>query len=356
MNENLQPDTQDPPQPLPEPAALKQALAAAPSRTTRVAQEALAASRGTAPAARSNGSGRAPLTLSVVIAAADDARTIRTVVRSVRAELDRLQRAPLEVLVVDDGSTDGTAAAAEAAGARVIRQPNRIGHGAAVKTGIRAARGELLVLMDGDEQHRPEHLERLIAPLEAERYDMVVAARGGSSGGECSRGAANRIYRLLASYVAGRRVPDLTSGYRVVRRSAARRFLYLLPNTLDAPATLTLSLMRAGLAVRHVPIRDEQRPSASPSPRKIRLIEDGARFLLTLVEIATLCAPLRVFVPLAAAAFVAGIGRSLFIDLAAGHFTNLSLFLYLTSFHLFAIGVLSEQIARTRFLNTEDES
>src|SRR5690606_31650290 len=134
-----------------------------------------------------------------------------------------------DVIVVDDGSTDDTAAVAEGHGARVLRSPYSMGNGAGIKRGARAASGDTMVLMDADGQHDPLCIPRLLNRLE-EGYDMVVGARDWSGQAGVSRAAANAFYNWLASRMTGFDVRDLTSGFRVARADRFREFLHLLPN------------------------------------------------------------------------------------------------------------------------------
>ena len=187
-------------------------------------------------------------TVSIILPAFNEAATIDEVLRGI------LEIAPTrrpdeswEVLVVDDGSSDETASIAERDGVRVIRHPYNIGNGAAVKTGIRESKGEILVLMDADGQHRPEEIPKLLDALE--HHVMVVGARQADGQANWWRRAANAVYNSFASYVTGRRIPDLTSGFRVVRAGVARRFLYLLPNTFSYPTTITLACFKTGVPV-----------------------------------------------------------------------------------------------------------
>lgn len=177
------------------------------------------------------------------------------------------------------------------AGANVVRHPYNIGNGAAVKSGMRAAQGRLIVLMDGDGQHPPEDIPKLLA--EAANYHMVVGARAKGSKLRFHRYVANLVYNLLASYVTRFNVRDLTSGFRVLSRREALRFIDLLPNTFSYPTTLTLAFLRSGLTVKYVPIQTLYRSGQS----KISLITDGVRFFLIITKIATLFSPLRVFLP-----------------------------------------------------------
>jgi glycosyltransferase involved in cell wall biosynthesis len=259
--------------------------------------------------------------------------------------LDEIAALPLEaeVIVVDDGSLDDSAAVAKGhAGVRVLRHPYNIGNGAAIKTGIWAAQGRVIVMMDGDGQHQPADIPRLLAHVG--RYDMVVGARTPASESDRHRDLANRLYNLIASYLVGRKVEDLTSGFRAIRAPLARRFVYLLPNGFSYPTTLTLSIFRAGHSVRYEPIVALARQGQS----KIRLMRDGLGFLLTMARIGTLFAPLKIFLPVAIALFVVGAGYGGFILLSRGRFSQMAGVTVLASIMLFMLGLISEQIALLR--------
>ncbi len=253
-----------------------------------------------------------------------------------------------EVIVVDDGSRDSTAEEARKAGAYVWSHPYNMGNGAAVKTGIRMASRDKVVLMDGDGQHDPEDLPRLLEA--ARRYDMVVGARDPKTHANGFRRLANTAYNLLARYATKFPVKDLTSGYRVVDRDTVLRYLYLLPNTFSYPTTLTLAYLRSGRSVCYIPIRAQKRRGSS----KIKPLRDGTRFLLIILKITTLFSPLRIFLPISGSFFLLGLANYAYTYLTVHRFTNMSALLFITSVLLFMLGLISEQITQLRYDRVEN--
>ena len=279
-----------------------------------------------------------PIELSIIIPVFNEADNLAEVLGKIQS----LQLPEAEIIVVDDGSTDSSAEIAMAARANVVRHPYNIGNGAAVKSGMRAAKGRFILLMDGDGQHKPEDIPKLCA--EAAHYHMVVGARGKGSKLRFHRYAANTVYNWLASYVTRFKVQDLTSGFRLLSRREALRYIDLLPNTFSYPTTLTLAFLRSGLTVKYVPIQSLYRSGQS----KISLITDGIRFLLIITKIATLFAPFRVFLPVSVFFFVGGVANYIYTYLTQNRFTNMSVFALTTSVIIFMLGLISEQIALLR--------
>jgi glycosyltransferase involved in cell wall biosynthesis len=276
--------------------------------------------------------------ISIVVPAFNEAKNLAQLLEKIHA----LKLPQAEIIVVDDGSSDGTAEIALSAGANVVRHPYNIGNGAAVKSGMRAAQGRLIVLMDGDGQHKAEDIPKLLA--EAASYHMVVGARGKGSKLRFHRYVANTVYNLLASYVTQFKVQDLTSGFRLLSRRDALRFIDLLPNTFSYPTTLTLAFLRSGLTVKYVPIQTLYRAGQS----KISLITDGIRFLLIITKIATLFSPFRVFLPVSLFFFLGGMGNYAYTYFTQNRFTNMSVFALTTAVIIFMLGLISEQIALLR--------
>ena len=279
-----------------------------------------------------------PRDVSVVIPAFNEAPVIASVI----AELAGAA-AWREIIVVDDGSSDGTGDRAAEAGAIVLRHPYNMGNGAAVKSGIRRAAGEYILIVDADGQHPPEDALRLVSRLGD--YDLVIGARAGHTQATQARRAGNGALNRLASYMTGRDIPDLTSGFRGARASGLREFIHLLPNGFSTPTTTTLAFVKAGYSVAFEPIHARQRTGQS----KIRLARDGAKFLMIIFKIVTLFSPLRIFLPISAASFALGTGYLAWTIGTQRHVTNSSVLLILFAVVVFLVGLVSEQISALRF-------
>jgi len=279
-----------------------------------------------------------PRTVSIVIPAFNEAGAIGAVITELIAA------APWrEIIVVDDGSTDGTSAAATAAGAQVVRHPYNKGNGAAVKSGIRTATGEFLMIIDADGQHQPA--DALALANKCGEYDLVVGARSGTTQAGSTRRFGNATLNRLASFLTEREIPDLTSGFRCARREYLLDFLHLLPNGFSTPTTTTMTFIRAGYNVAFHPV--EARPRIGTS--KIRLAKDGPKFLLIMLRVMTIFSPLRVFLPIAGGAFLIGAGYGVWTVATQKHVTNSSVLLITLSVVIFLIGLVSEQISAMRF-------
>jgi glycosyltransferase involved in cell wall biosynthesis len=278
-----------------------------------------------------------PAATSVVIPAFDEGAAVGEVVTALRQAA-----AWHEIVVVDDGSADDTGAHAAAAGAIVVRHPYNKGNGASVKSGIRRATGEFVLIMDGDGQHKPEDACRLVAGLG--EYDLVVGARDPATQASGRRRAGNALLNWLAGYLAGRPIPDLTSGFRAARREYLREFLGLLPNGFSSPTTITLSFIRAGYSVRFEPVQARQRTGHS----KIRFARDGVKFFLILLRVITIFSPMRIFLPVSTLAFLVGVVYGVWNVFFHDRIPNGSVLAIMFAVIVFLVGLVSEQISALR--------
>lgn len=281
--------------------------------------------------------------LSIVIPAKNEAQAIGGVVATARETYP-----DAEVIVVDDGSSDDTAATARDAGATVVSHPASLGNGAAVKSGARAASGDVLAFMDADGQHDAREFEKLLAKLD-EGYKMAVGARDAGSHANVGRWFANGLYNEIATRLSGQRILDLTSGFRVVKAKLFKQFLYLLPNGFSYPTTITMAFLRSGYPICFEPVPVADRVGKS----HIRPIRDGVRFLVIIFKVITLYAPLKIFLPISGLFFATGLGYYIYTYFTAGRFTNMSLLVLSASVIVFLIGLISEQITALTYSRSE---
>ena len=280
----------------------------------------------------------APESVTIVVPAFNEGTSIGPVVTALRAAAQWH-----DVLVIDDGSTDGTGAAAADAGARVVRHPYNKGNGAAVKTAIRSSTSDWILIIDGDGQHRAEDARRLVARLG--EYDLVIGARDPQTQATAGRRLGNAVLNWLASYLTERTIPDLTSGFRAARRDYLLEFIHMLPNGFSTPTTTTLAFVKAGYNVAFEPIGALPRVGTS----KIRLGSDGAKFLLILLKVITIFSPLRIFAPVSAASFAIGAVYGAWNYAYHARIPNGAVLLLMFSVIVILVGLVSEQIATLRF-------
>lgn len=283
------------------------------------------------------------MNVSIVIPAKNEATALANLLPALKGCVP-----DAEIIVVNDGSSDNTSEVCAEVGVKEVVHPYSKGNGSAIKTGARAAKGDVIVFMDGDGQHSPEDVPRLLERLRS-GYDMVVGARQSGSQASMGRGVANAFYNRLASYMTGHVVEDLTSGFRAVRRDKFLEFLYLLPNGFSYPTTSTMAFFRAGYSVAYEAIKAERREGKS----HIRPLKDGVRFLLIIFKIGTLYSPLKLFLPLAFVIFSIGISYYGFTFSTMGRFTNMSALMFTTSLIIFMVGLVAEQITALMYKDSK---
>jgi hypothetical protein len=201
-------------------------------------------------------------------------------------------------------------------------------------------------MLDADGQHPPEDIPAMLRMLE--KFHMVVGARGSGSESSLHRNLANRIYNSFASYVCGRTIADLTSGFRAIRAGAAKEFVALLPNTFSYPTTITLATVRSGYSLAYFPIKSPKRAAGTKS--KIKILSDGLRFFLIIFKITTLFSPMKIFMPVSVLTFLVGLGYGLYkIFMLDSRYGPTSQMLIVFAVLIFLIGLVSEQITQLRF-------
>lgn len=282
-------------------------------------------------------------TVSIILPAKNEAQNLTALLSKIQSIAPSA-----EILIVNDGSTDNTAELARQAGVKVISHPYSQGNGAAIKTGARNANNEIFIFMDADGQHDPQDIPRLLEKLE-QGYDMVVGARKPSTHTSPLRRIGNTCYNKLASLMTGQNIDDLTSGFRVVRASKFKKFLYLLPNGFSYPTTSTMAFFRSGFPVAYVPIHAGKREGKS----HIKIFKDGVRFFIIILKIGTLFSPMRLFLPISLGFFFSGLSFYGYTYITEHRFTNMSALLLSTSIITFLMGLISEQISSLHYKNNE---
>ena len=282
-------------------------------------------------------------TVSIILPAKNEAQNLTALLTKIQSITPSA-----EILIVNDGSTDNTAELAKQAGVKVISHPYSQGNGAAIKTGARNANNEIFIFMDADGQHDPQDIPRLLEKLE-QGYDMVVGARKPSTHTSPLRRVGNTFYNGLASVMTGQKIYDLTSGFRAVRASKFKKFLYLLPNGFSYPTTSTMAFFRSGFPVAYVPIHAGKREGKS----HIKILKDGVRFFVIILKIGTLFSPMRLFLPISLGFFFTGLSFYGYTYITEHRFTNMSALLLSTSIITFLMGLISEQISSLHYKNNE---
>lgn len=283
-------------------------------------------------------------TLSIIIPAKDEAEGLNTLLPSLK-----LHYPNAEIIVVNDGSTDDTEKVCDHFKVTLVNHPYSMGNGAAVKSGARAATGQILVFMDGDGQHEPEDIVKLLERIDA-GFDMAIGARNKSSQASIGRMCANTIYNYLASWMVNQKIEDLTSGFRAIRAGKFKNFLYLLPNGFSYPTTITMAFFRAGYTISYVPIVTNKRQGKS----HIHPLKDSIRFFLIIFRVGTLYSPLKIFFPVSLTLFFLGCGYYGYTYITQGRFTNMSALLITSAIIIFLIGLVSEQITSLVYSQKND--
>jgi glycosyltransferase involved in cell wall biosynthesis len=284
------------------------------------------------------------LLVSVVIPVYNEEDAIGPVIDEVRQAMDRSGHR-YEVFVVDDCSTDNTAQVAISRGVRVVRRAVNGGSGSCRKTGILAAHGDIVVMLDGDGSYTAADIPALLSHMPA--YDQVNGARGSEEGThKWLRGAAKYVIRQLACYLTGMRIPDLNTGLKAFRRDVMLQYLWVLPRGFSCVSSMTLAFLCNGYAVKYVPTTYRKRIGKS----KFHPVKDTWSYLMTVVRMIMFFAPLRIFGPLALLVFVTSVVSGAYHLFIHPHHTlqEMDIILFVAGAAVLTIGMLAELMVRQR--------
>ena len=274
--------------------------------------------------------------ISIILPTYNEAATIDDIIKRIKNV-----NSDFEIIVVDDGSTDNSAKIAEKAGARVIRHPYNIGNGAAVKTGARNAEGDVLVFMDADGQHQPEDIPKLLEYLP--EYDMVVGARTKQSKVSAFRTFGNTGLRKIAEFLSNQKIPDLTSGFRVVKKDRFIEFLHILPNRYSYPTTITIATLKAGYFIKYVPLDSIRKRTKGKS--NLKPFRDGFRFINIMIRIIMLFNPQKIFMPTGLTTIFIGICLAIWQLLYRDGIHGSPIIVCIIGVFIVMFGLLAEQIS-----------
>jgi len=249
-----------------------------------------------------------------------------------------------EIIVIDDGSEDSTQEIANAAQVKVIRHPYNRGNGAAIKTGVKEAKGEVLVMMDSDMQHPPEEIPRLLEFFP--KYDMAVAARGKNADVSKFRGLGNFLLKKTAELLSGHNISDLTSGFRAIKRDKITEFVHLFPERYSYPTTITIAMFKAGYFVKYLHLDTIQKRREGKS--QLKPFKDGFRFIAIMLRIIMLFDPQKIFFPASLILLFLGGAFACYTIFFFASIRNLSVTMFICGIFTFLFGLLAEQVSLLR--------
>lgn len=294
---------------------------------------------------------------SIIIPVYNEASSLPVFLQDLGAFLSG-RKESFEIVAVDDGSDDSSQEVLQgfqgefSVPFRIVRHLYNRGYGSALRSGVSAARGRVVIYMDADGQHAAGEIDRLLEKIPP--YDMVIGYRTGTYDGAWYRNLGNRFYNRFASWLTKFEVRDLTSGFRAIRRDAVMHFLPLYPAGFSASATVTLAMLKAGYSINYVPVEVFAR---SGGRSKVHFVKDGARFFALILRMVMLYEPLRIFLPISGGLFLLGVAAWAAGIIHAGRLMlpNSSIFLFTATLLVFLLGLLSSQLAANRIQYQGDE-
>jgi glycosyltransferase involved in cell wall biosynthesis len=279
-----------------------------------------------------------PSSVTIIVPAYNEENAIGQVVEKLHEQLPEV-----EMIIVNDGSTDRTAEQARKQGVEVVDHLYNRGYGAALKTGLRKASRDYVLFCDGDGQHTVEDVKRLIR--EADGHDMVVGQRVRGSHVNFARAPGKAVLIIFANLLAGHRIPDLNSGLRIFKKDVLMRYLHLMPDGFSFSTTSTFAMLKTNQVIKYVPIKSKARVGTST----VRPLRDGSKSIMLMLQLMVLFESMKVFLSFAAVLFTLSCVSCL-NDLLTGDrgVGDTTVTLAVSTLLVFLFGLLCDQISAAR--------
>jgi len=245
-----------------------------------------------------------------------------------------------EIIIVNDGSSDRSLEVVKNYPVRVYSHTVNKGYGAALKTGIRKANGEKIVILDSDGQHDPEQIPQIVSLLDD--HELVIGTRDKDSFQVRTRQVGKRVIRWVGEYLVEQKLPDYNSGYRGFNNELIKGMLHIMPNGFSFSTTSTMAFLKEGYSIGTIPIRVEERVGRSSN---VKFFKDGAKTIMLILRIIMLFNPLKIFFPASFIITTAGIAYGIYGFLLADRFSNGAIVLAILGMFLFFIGLVADQIS-----------
>lgn len=280
--------------------------------------------------------------LSVVIPAYNEGKKIGKVIQDLKEASQGIEEC--DIIVVDDGSTDLTASIAEKSGVKVVHHPFNMGYGAALKSGIKAAKNQDIIFFDADDSFYPEDIFKLLEY--SNDFDMVIGARTIKEGENHSRAFLRWVFTKFSSFLIGRKFRDVNSGFRLVKKDHVMEVLPLLPEKFSITTTMSILLYKRGHGILEVPIAVKKHSKGN----KLKLVRDGLGFPYLALRISMYYDPFKVFSPVTFFLLSLGFIKFIYDLFVTRNITDSSILIILSGIQLLVLALLGDLIIKSKQL------